>query len=331
MLAGADLLIILTQVDGLLDEKVTSSPWCETLIGRKGSPNGNKGRFSVGGMVSKLEAVKMAVDAGITTVIINGRARTDCRRGRRRKSWHPFSRERRLARVVRQNSPLAETRRQSHAGRNSGFRAARAASPRVRSRNSSAQKNAALLAMADEMMAQRRCHSGGKRERPYPRRAAASPARCSNVALNRQRLEAMADGIRQVAELPDPVGEMIREWTQPNGIRISKVRVPIGVIGIIYESRPNVTSDAAILCTKTGNATILRGGSEAIHSNLAIAEALQQGGAEPVCPTTASSSSRYRSRGGAVAGGNGSLYRPHHSPRRQSPDRSRGRAPRACR
>ena len=94
----------------------------------------------------------------------------------------------------------------------------------------------------------------------------------------------MAEGIRQVAALPDPVGEIIREWTRPNGIRISKVRVPIGVIGIIYESRPNVTSDAAVLCTKTGNATILRGGSEAIHSNIAIAAALHQGGAKAGLP-----------------------------------------------
>ena len=94
----------------------------------------------------------------------------------------------------------------------------------------------------------------------------------------------MADGIRQVAALPDPVGEVIRDWTRPNGLRISKVRVPIGVVGIIYESRPNVTSDAAVLCTKTGNATILRGGSESIHSNVAIAAALRRGAARAGLP-----------------------------------------------
>src|SRR5213078_2423064 len=97
------------------------------------------------------------------------------------------------------------------------------------------------------------------------------------LTLNPKRLVAMADGIRQVAELPDPVGEIIRDWTRPNGLRIQKVRVPIGVVGIIYESRPNVTSDAAVLCTKTGNAVILRGGSESIRSNIAIAEALRAG------------------------------------------------------
>ena len=87
----------------------------------------------------------------------------------------------------------------------------------------------------------------------------------------------MAEGVRQVAALPDPVGEIIRRWTPPNQLEISKVRVPIGVVGIIYESRPNVTSDAAVLCTKTGNATILRGGSESIRSNIAIAAALSRG------------------------------------------------------
>jgi glutamate-5-semialdehyde dehydrogenase len=88
----------------------------------------------------------------------------------------------------------------------------------------------------------------------------------------------MADGIRQVAALDDPVGENLRDWTRPNGIRIQKIRTPIGVIGIIYESRPNVTADAAVLCLKTGNAVILRGGSEALASNMAIANALQSGG-----------------------------------------------------
>ena len=97
----------------------------------------------------------------------------------------------------------------------------------------------------------------------------------------------MAVGVRKIASLPDPVGEIIRDWTRPNGLRIQKVRVPIGVVGIIYESRPNVTSDAAVLCTKTGNATILRGGRESIHSNVAIAKALSAGGAEAGLPADA--------------------------------------------
>jgi glutamate-5-semialdehyde dehydrogenase len=94
----------------------------------------------------------------------------------------------------------------------------------------------------------------------------------------------MADGIRQVAGLDDPVGQVLRDWSRPNGIHIQKVRTPIGVIGIIYESRPNVTADAAVLCLKTGNAVILRGGSEALASNLAIAKALQSGGFEAGLP-----------------------------------------------
>lgn len=114
-----------------------------------------------------------------------------------------------------------------------------------------------------------------------------SGAMLDRLALNPKRIAAMAEGVRQVATLPDPVGETIREWTRPNGLQIRKIRVPIGVIGIIYESRPNVTSDAAVLCTKTGNATILRGGSESIHSNVAIARALSAGAATAGLPADA--------------------------------------------
>ena len=106
-----------------------------------------------------------------------------------------------------------------------------------------------------------------------------SSAMLDRLRLDDTRIEAMAAGIEQVATLPDPVGQVIESWTRPNGMRIEQVRVPIGTIGIIYESRPNVTADAAALCFKTGNATILRGGSEAIHSNRAIAAALATAGA----------------------------------------------------
>ncbi len=106
-----------------------------------------------------------------------------------------------------------------------------------------------------------------------------SAAMLDRLMLNEARIEAMAAGIDQVATLPDPVGQTMDAWERPNGMRIEQIRVPIGTIGIIYESRPNVTADAAVLCFKTGNATILRGGSEAIHSNLAIAEALGKAGA----------------------------------------------------
>lgn len=105
-----------------------------------------------------------------------------------------------------------------------------------------------------------------------------SPAMLDRLRLDEARIEAMAAGIEQVAILPDPVGTVMEAWQRPNGIRIEQVRVPIGTIAIIYESRPNVTADAAALCFKTGNATILRGGSEAIHSNLATAGALAAAG-----------------------------------------------------
>lgn len=109
-------------------------------------------------------------------------------------------------------------------------------------------------------------------------------AMLDRLRLDEVRLEAVAAGVEKVATLPDPVGEILGEWDRPNGIRIQQLRVPIGVIGIIYESRPNVTSDAAVLCLKSGNATILRGGSEAIHSNRALADALQAGGEKAGLP-----------------------------------------------
>ena len=140
------------------------------------------------------------------------------------------------------------------------------------------QKNSALLAMADAVLN----HSDAILSANALDLSAATENGLSSAMLDRlrldpARLQKIAEGIRSVAALSDPVGALISDWTRPNGLHISKVRVPIGVIGIIYESRPNVTSDAAILCLKTGNATLLRGGSEAIHSNLALAEALQTG------------------------------------------------------
>ncbi len=105
-----------------------------------------------------------------------------------------------------------------------------------------------------------------------------SAAMLDRLRLDDARIEAIARGIEQVAALPDPVGQVMESWERPNKIRIEQIRVPIGTIGIIYESRPNVTADAAVLCFKTGNATILRGGSEAIHSNRAIAATLAGAG-----------------------------------------------------
>ena len=100
-------------------------------------------------------------------------------------------------------------------------------------------------------------------------------AMVDRLVLNDDRIRAMADGLREVAQLPDPVGEISNMWQRPNGMRVGRMRIPLGVIGIIFESRPNVTADAAGLCLKSGNAVILRGGSEAIHSNTAIGNILK--------------------------------------------------------
>jgi glutamate-5-semialdehyde dehydrogenase len=102
-------------------------------------------------------------------------------------------------------------------------------------------------------------------------------AMLERASLTPKRIQAMANGVRSVVDLKDPIGEVLKRWSRPNGLKISKVRVPIGVVGMIYESRPNVTSDAASLCLKSGNAVILRGGSESIRSNLALAGAVAAG------------------------------------------------------
>ena len=142
-----------------------------------------------------------------------------------------------------------------------------------------AEKNAILLAMADEIEArQAAILEANAKDLARARENGLSSAMIDRLTLDSKRLGAVANAVREVAALPDPVGEVLADWMRPNGLRLRKVRVPIGVIGIIFESRPNVTTDAASLCFKTGNATLLRGGSEAIHSNVALAAALQAGG-----------------------------------------------------
>jgi len=140
-------------------------------------------------------------------------------------------------------------------------------------------KNAILLAMAEGIgKRQAEILAANAKDVDAARTKGLSSAMIDRLTLNPKRIADMEQGIREVAALTDPVGEVLAEWTRPNGLRITKVRVPIGVIGIIYESRPNVTADAAVLCLKSGNATLLRGGSEAFHSNMAIAAVLQSAG-----------------------------------------------------
>jgi glutamate-5-semialdehyde dehydrogenase len=114
-----------------------------------------------------------------------------------------------------------------------------------------------------------------------------SPAMFDRLTLKKETIEGMAKGIREVAALPDPVGRVTSMWRRPNGLMVGRMRIPLGVIGIIYESRPNVTADAAALCLKSGNAVILRGGSEAINSNLAVASVLQEALEKNAIPSSA--------------------------------------------
>ena len=153
---------------------------------------------------------------------------------------------------------------------------------------STAVKNRALHLMAEKLAARAAEIIGANEKDIVAGRARGlSEAMLDRLRLSEKRIGEMADGCRQVAALPDPIGQVIGGGPRPNGMRVQQVRVPLGVIGIIYESRPNVTVDAAILCLKSGNAVILRGGSEAIHSNLCLAqiieEAARQAGAPADC------------------------------------------------
>jgi glutamate-5-semialdehyde dehydrogenase len=149
---------------------------------------------------------------------------------------------------------------------------------RALARTTTAKKNAALLAAADQIeRSSERILAANEVDMKSATGSGLSSAMLDRLQLDSARISAIAKSIRQVAALPDPVGSIIREWDRGDGLEFAKVRVPIGVIGIIYESRPNVTSDAASLCLKTGNAVVLRGGSESLGSNLAIAEALREG------------------------------------------------------
>jgi len=139
---------------------------------------------------------------------------------------------------------------------------------------SSEQKNSILLAMADEL--ERNVNDILAANRADLEACGLSGPMLDRLSLNPERVSAMAEGIREVVQLPDPVYERLAEWVRPNGLVIRKVRVPLGVVGIIYESRPNVTADTAALAIKTGNAIVLRGGKEAVRSNQCLVEILNR-------------------------------------------------------
>src|SRR5687767_5404784 len=155
-------------------------------------------------------------------------------------------------------------------------------------RASTATKNAALAAAAAEIRKQRTAILEANRsDLQAAAQRGLSDAMMDRLALDEKRVAAMATGIEDVAALTDPVGGVIASWTRPNGLRIERVRVPLGVIGIVYESRPNVTADAGALCLKSGNAVILRGGSESANSSRAIHACLVAGLRAAGLPETA--------------------------------------------
>ncbi|KMN37447.1 MULTISPECIES: glutamate-5-semialdehyde dehydrogenase [Chromobacterium] len=166
-------------------------------------------------------------------------------------------------------------------------KAARKAS-RELARADTAQKNRALLAMADAILReQAQLLAANAQDMEAARKAGLEPALLDRLALNEKTIAGMAEGLRQIAALPDPVGEVSEMAYRPSGIQLGKMRVPLGVVGIIYEARPNVTADAAGLCLKSGNAALLRGGSEAFHSNQAIAACVHEGLREAGLPPEA--------------------------------------------
>ena len=162
------------------------------------------------------------------------------------------------------------------------------AAARALARTPAAKIDAALNAMADALVAaQMDLLNANAGDVAAARASNQTAAFIDRLTLTPERIAKCADGLREIARLPHPIGEVLREWTQPNGLKFAKIRVPLGVIGFIYESRPNVTVDAAGLSLKSGNAVILRGGSEALRSNTVIAAALARGLAKAGLPAHA--------------------------------------------
>lgn len=177
-----------------------------------------------------------------------------------------------------QSDPISETGIQDVAAYMSDLGERARASSRLLARADTAAKNRALHAIADDIDRQRAGLAGANR-RDLDAGAAKGldEALLDRLALTEARMDAMIEGLRQIAALPDPVGAITDLDYRPTGIQVGRMRVPLGVVGIVYESRPNVTADAAALCLKSGNATVLRGGSEAFHSNQAISGSIRRG------------------------------------------------------
>jgi glutamate-5-semialdehyde dehydrogenase len=153
---------------------------------------------------------------------------------------------------------------------------------------STEEKNEALTRIAEALIKQKEwILQENEKDVALGKEQGLSPALIDRLQLTNERIEQMVDGVRQVAGLPDPIGEIVEEWTRPNGLRIQTVRVPLGVIGMVYEARPNVTVDAASLCLKTGNAVLLRGSSSALHSNKALVHVMKEALRDSAIPADA--------------------------------------------
>jgi glutamate-5-semialdehyde dehydrogenase len=153
---------------------------------------------------------------------------------------------------------------------------------------STEEKNNAIYKMAEALEANaEKILSANKKDADAAKAKGLKAALLDRLALDKRKIANMARCLREVAELPDPIGEIVNTWTRPNGLVIGQMRVPLGVVGIIYESRPDVTSDAAGICIKSGNAVVLRGGSDAINSNIAIGEVLRSALAKTAVPVDA--------------------------------------------
>ncbi|MCJ7830206.1 MAG: glutamate-5-semialdehyde dehydrogenase, partial [Desulfobacterales bacterium] len=165
-------------------------------------------------------------------------------------------------------SPQPDIREMARAARNAAGPIGRCPTDR---------KNEALLRIAEKLQSQAaHIRQANQQDLEEAEKSGLSSAMLDRLTLRETTLRSMGDGLRAVVQLEDPVGTLERTWMRPNGLQVSQMRVPLGVIGIIYESRPNVTVDAAGLCLKAGNAVILRGGSEAFHSNQALAAVIRQ-------------------------------------------------------
>jgi glutamate-5-semialdehyde dehydrogenase len=194
---------------------------------------------------------------------------------------------------------------------------ARAASERT-SELSSAQKNAWLLRAAERLESAREgIREANARDLEEAREKGVAAPLVGRLELSDGKWRDMIAGLRDVASLPDPVGGVEQSSVRPNGLEVGRMRIPLGVIGIIYESRPNVTVDAAALCVKAGNAVILRGGSEALHSNLALAEELRAAARDTDVPEDAIRRSDHSARRSwPDPQGDGDFAHPGHQTRR---------------